>query len=171
LPRQSLLNLQIVHPIAQMICLMCKRAFKQCAYIRFVDGLTAKLGWLDRHHITLLDINGLSSRIDAELTDNALVFIGQSAKHFPDVFCFNLNKQKMINASGNHTQLTGLDFGLAKRFNWFSEDGLSLQGVLRFSKNQSNLSQAPVAVIIHGGPKDFSELQLFSDHHWHAPYL
>ena len=93
---------------------MCKRAFKQCAYIRFVDGLTAKLGWLDRHHITLLDINGLSSRIDAELTDNALVFIGQSAKHFPDVFCFNLNKQKMINASGNHTQLTGLDFGLAK---------------------------------------------------------
>lgn len=139
--------------------------------IRFVDGLTAKLGWLDKHHITLLDINGLSSRIDAELTDNALVFIGQSAKHFPDVFCFNLNKQKVINVSGNHTQLTGLDFGLAKGFNWCSEDGLSLQGVLRFSKNQSNLAQAPVAVIIHGGPKDFSELQLFSDHHWYAPYL
>ncbi|WP_289118086.1 prolyl oligopeptidase family serine peptidase [uncultured Idiomarina sp.] len=139
--------------------------------IHYVDDLHACLAFIKTGGIEKVEMGLISSRIDADVSGNIIAFIGQSPTTFPEVYRFDGQSQALTNISRNDLTLTDVDFGQAERFEWFSEDGLPLHGVLRFAGDKARLSKAPLVVVVHGGPKDFAEHQLFSGYHWFAPYL
>ncbi|MDW6003464.1 alpha/beta hydrolase family protein [Vibrio mangrovi] len=138
--------------------------------IRYVDQLSARLAFVTSDNLTNIQMEQ-SSRIDADISGMVIAFIGQSHTTFPEIYRLNMQDGMLINISQNTLALSDFDFGQTEQFNWLSSDGLPLQGVLRFTGDKTRLAHAPLAVVIHGGPKDFSEHQLFSQCHWYAPYL
>lgn len=139
--------------------------------IRYVNELSASLAFIQPDSLEKVAMGQMSSRVDADISGSVIAFIGQSPMTFPEVYRFDWQNQALTNISRNDLTLTDVDFGRIERFDWLAEDGLPLQGVLRFAGDKSRLSKAPLAVVVHGGPKDFAEHQLFSEYHWFAPYL
>jgi len=145
---------------------------KKGLLVRYVNGLNAQLAYCHQEHITPLELGELNARVDVDITPAGdLAFIAQSANSYPEIYLKKANEHSCQAISNNAQQIKPFNLGLVDLFTWQLNDGTTLQGAIRTASNITRQKPRPLAIVLHGGPADCAEQQLFSDYHWFAPYL
>jgi dipeptidyl aminopeptidase/acylaminoacyl peptidase len=92
---------------------------------------------------------------------SSLAFVGSSATAYPEVFAGAASGGPATKVSDAGGELGSLTLGTSEVVSWKSTDGATIEGVLRKPAGYKADSNAPLLVIIHGGPTGVSRPSLF----------
>ncbi len=91
----------------------------------------------------------------------SLAFVGSSATAYPEVYAGPLEGGGARKLSDLGSELKSLTLGTSEVISWKSSDGATIEGLLRKPAGYQAGSQAPLLVIVHGGPTGVSRPSLF----------
>lgn len=138
--------------------------------IRYAEDVQYKLGYLNTRTKELNNINikELSIHPDCVVSKNGVItFIAGTPSSFTDIYLLIKNDYMKITNHQKKFKKLKFSYGNIEKLSWKSQDGLKISGILR--KPFETKKKHPLMIIVHGGPKDVSELKLMSESKFYAP--
>lgn len=87
------------------------------------------------------------------VNDGLVAFSGNTWQHPPELFSFELRRQKLSKLTAHNPWLDEITLGKQEKVVYDARDGLDIEGVLIYPVNYDEEKLYPLIVYIHGGPE------------------